>query len=303
MVVGLCLGLCGMVPMSTLITRWFNEKRGLATGMAFTGSGIGGMILQPIIGQLIANVGWRKTYFILGIVMFIAVVPCVVCFIRDDPSEKNLEPYGKAPVNKGAVNADGLTFAQAKKTPQMWLLLPIATISSAACSSMVQQIAPYAMDIGYSSTVAANIGAISLGTLAVGKIILGQLYDMKGSKFGTYMSVGAIVAALTCYTMASAQAILYVGIIFSGLGIAFSTVGYPIVTQSLFGKKDYSAIYGWVSCAGSIGTAIGSPLTSMIFDATGSYRMAWIVWSVACVVLLIIFTVMNKLPIKVQEQV
>ncbi|MEG1863565.1 MAG: MFS transporter, partial [Oscillospiraceae bacterium] len=288
MVVGLCLGLCGMVPMSTLITRWFNEKRGLATGMAFTGSGIGGMILQPIIGQLIANVGWRKTYFILGIVMFIAVVPCVVCFIRDDPSEKNLEPYGKAPVNKGAVNADGLTFAQAKKTPQMWLLLPIATISSAACSSMVQQIAPYAMDIGYSSTVAANIGAISLGTLAVGKIILGQLYDMKGSKFGTYMSVGAIVAALTCYTMASAQAILYVGIIFSGLGIAFSTVGYPIVTQSLFGKKDYSAIYGWVSCAGSIGTAIGSPLTSMIFDATGSYRMAWIVWSVACVVLLII---------------
>ena len=88
LIVGLCLGLCGMVPMSTLLTRWFNEKRGLATGLAFTGSGVGGMILQPIIGQLIANVGWRQTYLILGVLRFLVVVPCVIVFINAYPDGK-----------------------------------------------------------------------------------------------------------------------------------------------------------------------------------------------------------------------
>ena len=303
LVVGLCLGLCGMVPMSTLITRWFNDKRGLATGLAFTGSGVGGIFLQPIIGQLIANVGWRQTYFILGVVMFIAVVPCVICFIKDDPSEKNMQPFGKAPAVTTNVNADGFMFAQAKKTPQLWLLLPIATLTSAACCSMVQQIAPYAADIGYSSTVAANIGALSLGTLAIGKVILGQLYDMKGPKFGTYVGIAGIIAALACYTLAANSILLYAGIVISGLGIAFSTVGYPIVTQGLFGRKDYSAIYGLVSCAGSVGTAIGSPITSMIFDMTGSYRSAWIMWAVVNAGLILVYAIMTKMPLKEESNI
>ena len=96
-VVGLCMGLCGMVPMSTLITRWFNEKKGLATGLAFTGSGLGGMILQPIIGKLIVNVGWRNTYAILAVLMFVLVVPCTVFIIKDYPSDKGLQPFGGVP--------------------------------------------------------------------------------------------------------------------------------------------------------------------------------------------------------------
>lgn len=299
LVVGLCLGLCGMVPMSTLITRWFNDKKGLATGLAFTGSGVGGMVLQPIIGRLIANVGWRQTYFILGVVMFVFVVPCLIFLIKDFPSDKGLEPVGGAvKADEGQARDDGMGYAQVRKKSYFWIFLPLVTISSAAACSMVQQVAPYATDLGFSATVAANIGALSLGTLAVGKVLLGQIYDKKGNLFSTLLGLGCLVAAAACYSGATSSRLLYRGIVISGIGIAYTTVGYPINTQTMFGKKDYSSIYGIVQCFSSIGTAIGSPITSVIYDKTGSYRFAWIMWGVVNAAMIVIYIVLNKMSKK-----
>jgi MFS family permease len=300
-VVGLCLGLCGMVPMSTLITRWFNEKKGLATGLAFTGSGLGGMILQPIIGKLIVNVGWRNTYAILAVLMFVLVVPCTVFIIKDYPSDKGLQPFGgvpKAVDNAPVVEEGGMTLAQARKKAYFWMFLPLVTLSSAAACSMVQNVSPYVTDLGFDPTVAASLSALSLGVLAACKVILGQIYDKKGSLFTTVMSLACLVAAAACYGSAVNTAFLYAGIFISGLGIAYTTVGYPINTQSMFGKKDYSAIYGNVASFSSIGTAIGSPITSMIYDATGSYRMAWFMWAAVNAVAIVVFIALNKMAQK-----
>ena len=299
-VVGLCMGLCGMVPMSTLITRWFNEKKGLATGLAFTGSGLGGMILQPIIGELIVNVGWRNTYFYLAILMFVLVVPCTVFILKDYPSEKGLEPVGGAvkTTADAPVADDGMTLGEARKKLYFWMFLPLVTLSSAAACSMVQNVSPYVTDLGFDPTVAAKLSALSLGVLAACKVLLGQIYDKKGSLFTTVMSLTCLVGAAACYASAVNSTFLYAGIIISGLGIAYTTVGYPINTQSMFGKKDYSAIYGNVASFSSIGTAIGSPITSVIYDATGSYRMAWLMWAVVNAVAIFVFIALSKMAAK-----
>ncbi len=298
-VVGLCLGLCGMVPMSTLITRWFNDKKGLATGLAFTGSGFGGMILQPIIGKLIESQGWRNTYLILAVLMFVLVVPCTVFIIKDYPSDKGIEPLGGAKkAEEGTVADDGMTLAEARKKPYFWLFLPLVTLSSAAACSMVQNVSPYVTDLGYAPTVAASLSALSLGVLAACKVILGQIFDKKGSLFTTVMSLSCLVAAAACYGSAVNTVFLYAGIVVSGLGIAYTTVGYPINTQSMFGKKDYSAIYGNIASFSSIGTALGSPITSLIYDATGSYRMAWLMWAAVNAIAIVVFIALSKMAEK-----
>ena len=56
------IGFAGTVPMpvSIMINKWFGGKiRGTATGIAFLGSGLGGMILSPVLNSVIANNGWR----------------------------------------------------------------------------------------------------------------------------------------------------------------------------------------------------------------------------------------------------
>ncbi|MBR5520572.1 MAG: MFS transporter [Oscillospiraceae bacterium] len=300
-IVGFCLGLCGMVPMSTLITRWFNEKRGLATGLAFTGSGLGGMVLQPIIGKLIATTGWRNTYAVLAVIMFVLVVPCTVFIIKNDPADKGLEPYGgaKKPMESApVVEAEGMTLAQARKKAYFWMYLPLVTLTSAAACSMVQNVSPYVTDLGFDPTVAASLSALSLGILAGCKVLLGQIFDKKGSLFSTVMSLICMGVACFCYASATNSAFLYAGLVISGLGIAYTTVGYPINTQAMFGKKDYSAVYGNVASFSAIGTALGSPVTSIIYDATGSYRMAWAMWAVVNAVAVFVFIALTKMAEK-----
>ena len=299
-VVGICMSLCGIVAMSTLITRWFNEKKGLAMGLAFTGSGVGGVVLQPLIGKLIVNVGWRQTYFILAVLMFVTVVPFVAFLIKDYPSDKGLEPLGgiKKTETGEVVSNDGITLKEATKKSYFWFFALLATISSAAASSMVQNISPFVSDLGYPTTVAASLSALSLGVLAIAKVVLGQIYDKKGSLFGTILGLACMALAALSYASAVTTAFLYAGIMFSGLGVAYTTVGYPTNTQDMFGKKDYSAIYGLVATFSSIGIAIGSPITSIIYDATGSYRPAWIMWGSLVTVSVFVFVALYKMARK-----
>ncbi|MEG1896496.1 MAG: hypothetical protein RR162_09665, partial [Oscillospiraceae bacterium] len=85
----------------------------------------------------------------------------------------------------------------------------------------------------------------------------------------------------------------YGGIIISGYGSALSSVSYPIITQNLFGKKDYATIYGYSSVASSLGTAIGPFIVSSIYDALGSYQRAWVALSVACIIVTGLYVLLN----------
>ncbi len=61
-VVGIFGAGCSTLPASLLLTNWFNDKRGLAMGIAFTGSGIGGMLCNPLAQWVINNYGWQMAY-------------------------------------------------------------------------------------------------------------------------------------------------------------------------------------------------------------------------------------------------
>ncbi len=286
-VLGVCLALCGLIPISTLITKWFVDNRGLAMGIAFTGSGLGGLFLQPLIGHLIVNIGWENTYLVLAGLMFVCVVPFIILFIKDSPEEMNIKPYIKQgkketqeEIKEVPVMDEGLTLKEALKTSQLWVFLIVVALTTAMCSSFIQQTVPYLTDIGFSVTAAANFGALSLGALAIGKILLGQIYDYTGVLKGTVLSLSLLAITFIAFLFAENSMFLYAGIVASGLGIAFSTVGFSIITLRLFGKKEYGAIYGIVSSAASLGSAVGSPSANIIYDLTSSYKTTWTIWAV-----------------------
>ncbi len=292
-IVGICFSLCGFIPISTLITNWFLDNRGLATGIAFTGSGLGGMIFQPIIGKLLTTAGWQKTYIILSIIMFISVVPFVLLFIKDKPEDMNLSPYQKSNSkvenkNIDNLNQTGLTVTDALKTHQFKIFLIAVTIITTVCSSFIQQLAAHLTDIGYSINDAANAGALSLGILAVSKILIGRVYDYAGVLKGSIISLSCLSLTFISVLFAQHTAFLYSAVLLSGIGITFSTVGYSVITMAVFGKKHYGAIYGIITGASSIGSAIGSPIANILFDITKSYNTTWIIWAIITFISLII---------------
>lgn len=93
-VVGFSIGGMTMIPLSLIVSNWFHEKRGLAIGIAFMGSGVGGMVLQPITASIVQAMGWRTAYQCLGVLMFCTIVPCSFFVLKRSPADVGLKPLG-----------------------------------------------------------------------------------------------------------------------------------------------------------------------------------------------------------------
>lgn len=80
---------------SALTTNWFNFRRGLAISIALSGSGVGGVILSPLVSNMIVAQGWRAAFFLLAAIALVFALPLAVFFFRTRPSDKKLMPYSE----------------------------------------------------------------------------------------------------------------------------------------------------------------------------------------------------------------
>ena len=231
--------------------------------------------------------------------MALTLIPCALFLVRGRPEEKGLEPYGGAPKAGGVdLQQTGMSAAQARKTPMFWMWGFIMVIISGSCVCVTQHTAAYLTDLSYAYAFAAKMAAVVTASLAVGKVVMGVLFDKLGTRLGATLSVSLFISAMVLYCFAQKTAALYIGVCVVGFGLSFSTVAYSVVTQDLFGKRDFASIYGTLVVFSSLGGALGSPLIVAVFDTLGTYRPAWAALALlqaCCLVLLqIIFRIKGK---------
>lgn len=291
-ITGFCMCALASVGVSTLISNWFNEKRGLAIAIAATGSGIGGIFMNPFIGSLITNLGFRQTYFVLAAIMAVTLIPCTLFLVRGSPADMGLEPYGGTAKGSVDLQHSGMTAAEARKSPMFWMWMPVCIIISATCNCVMQHTVAYATDLGYEYSFAAGIASLITGSLAVGKLVMGAVFDKIGSRRAATVSLSIFCVALALYQFADHVAVLYIAASIIGFGLSFATVAYSVVTQDLFGKRDFAGIYSTLTIFSGLGSALGSPLIAGVYDVMGSYRLAWAVLSALMVVNIILVNAM-----------
>lgn len=81
---------------ATMLNRWFRKRMGIFIGICSAGSGIGGIVFNPLAGYLITEYGWRETYLVFGLFILIAVTPVLGFLLRSYPEDKGLSPFGTA---------------------------------------------------------------------------------------------------------------------------------------------------------------------------------------------------------------
>ena len=198
--VGLFAAGTSMIPVSILITNWFQKQRGLAMSIAMAGSGVGGALFSPLIGSWITNWGWRKTYVILGVIMLIVLVPLSILIIRQKPADKNLEPYGANEANevkKASAEKEWEVSLKVLRTkPVFWSFVLGVTLISLT-GGIISHIPSAIMDAGYSTTTAASIASLYLAIAVPGKLVLGHIFDKYGARAGILF--GNIVFFLSCH--------------------------------------------------------------------------------------------------------
>ena len=272
------------------LPNWFVRRRGLAVSIAFSGVGVGSIILMPWLQVLIERGGWRTACFTLGVVALVLLAPLNL-LVRGRPAELGLEPDGDRAASAGGPTrrsnvvdaawvAVDWTLARALRTSRFWWIALGYLCGLYSWYAVQVHQTKYLVEIGFSPGVAAwALGLVSLVAIP-GQISLGHLSDRIGREWvWTVGSLGFVLCyvALLLLRDLPTPALLYLMVVSQGL------LGYGLVSvigaipAEIFEGRHYGSIFGTLMLASIAGGAVGPWLTGVIHDATGGYTLAW--WS------------------------
>ena len=286
---GFGLGLGYLAPVANLV-RWFNDRPGLATGMAIMGFGGGAMIGSPLAKDLIAHFqsahhgtpGVAPTLLVMGGVYFLAMIFGAIIVRIPPPGYRPAgTPAPAAPASgTPAAALPGIPFATAVRTPQFWLLWVALCVNTTAGISIIEKASPLIIDFfgkalgptnqAQAATAAGFVGFISLFN-AGGRFFWSTISDYVGRKatFAAFFVIGIPLYALLTRTDANHldSVVLFVAIVavlLSIYGGGFSTM--PAYLRDVFGTRDLNAIYGLMLTAWSVAGVLGPQLVNVLLD-------------------------------------
>lgn len=266
--------LYGAIPIALLTTRWFNEKRGLVTGISFTGAGIISVLLSAPLTRMIEKYGWRNGYRLIALATLLIMIPNIFLLIKERPEDMGLKPYGDMTEKKSRL-PEGYSRKQAVKLPSFWLLATGTFLLGMITTPAQQQLVAWWGDNGNSSELAAGMYSFSIFVSIFAKILLGGMFDKLGVRIGAgicgLMAGGSFVALLL---FRSGYLLLIPAMLF-GTVTAIQVVALPYLTNQFFGDREYGAIYGLITPVLYLGVSLGIPLSAMGYDFTGSYGVVW----------------------------
>jgi MFS family permease len=282
-----CLGYTGQ---GLFLPNWFVRRRGLALSVAFSGVGVGSIILLPWLQTLIGGVGWRAACWAMGGLVLVLLAPLNL-LLKRRPEDLGLQPDGDGAQREGAAGgaanvvdpawaAVDWTLGRAMRTARFWwIALGYLSGLFAWYAVQVHQ-TKYLIEVGFSPTHAAwALGLVSLAGIP-GQIALGHLSDRIGREWvWTVGSLGFAIcyAALLLLRHAPTPALLHLMVVSQGmLGYGLTSVVGAIPAE-IFQGRHYGTIFGTLMLASIAGGAAGPWVTGVVHDATGSYALAfWI---------------------------
>lgn len=263
----------GMVPHVFLISEWFSSNRASAIGFVYAGTGVGLMVLAPLSEWLMSGYGWARALQIYAAVVFFVLLPMVWVFYQHGPHGERLK-------QRGAKTEAGPEWSAklALKSLQFWLLF-IARVAAASGTTVIvtHQVA-HVVDVGFSKLLSASVFGLAGITSSFGRVIFGFIADRLSKQAAYTLNIGMTVIGVGALMILSDPTqvwLLYVYVIFFGIGFGSRAVIFSALTADIFSGKGFGAILGYSTVAVGVGGALGSWLGGVLHDWTGSYLLAF----------------------------
>ena len=291
---GIGTGLCYLPSISTGI-KWFQDKRGMVTGIIIFGFGFGAAFLAPLAARFIEAYGWRMTMLIYG-AGFGAIIIGSAQLLKSPP--ENWSPPGWMSQKNSKINIARYDFSpkQMLNTITFKLMFMTYLISMVAGMMIIGHISNFVSDISYTTMQAAFALTILSIANGFGRIIFGVVSDKTGrTNTLTFLFVLIGITTLLLFYMTSLFAIyMAAGII--GLCFGGFLAVYPAMTADFFGTKSFGINYGIVFMGYGVGCFVGPWLGGMVYDTTGSYVFAFTVAGILALGAGIVSYLFLKLP-------
>lgn len=301
------------IPCNTTVVKWFQRKRGLALGLASSGSSCGILTCPPLASHLIAQWGWRPVYCAFGITILL-LLNVVARFMVRSPELLGLAPDGDPPAPTTRTSASpathtgdptqhvnvvvsiGWTLQQAWRLPSFWLLFVVFIIMLLTVPVPFVHIVAYARDLGFSPTQGALAVSVMGFCAFAGSLSLGPLSDRIGRKQGLVISLILQVVAFLLFFSAQSLGQVYSGAAAFGFFYGSMATLFPALIGDYFGRLHAGAIAGFLFAGAGILGAWGPMIAGYLRDTSGSYHVAFASGIATSVVALGLFICTPKPP-------
>ena len=298
---GFLIGLFGcsatFAPLIADTSLWWVRRRGIAVAICASGNYLGGAIWPSIVQHFVESVGWRQTYFGLGLFCFVAMTSLAL-LMRRRPSIVSALPtkpgVTAASTKPGATATSNFPFGLTPAKAQA--LLCIAGVACCVAMSMPQvHIVAYCGDLGYGAARGAQMLSIMLGFGIASRLISGAICDRIGGV--RTLLLGSVLqgVALLLFLPFDSLVSLYVIAALFGLFQGGIVPSYAIIIREYFPASEAGARFGMVIMCSLFGMALGGWMSGKVFDVTGSYHAAFmngIAWNLLN--LTIAFTLLRR---------
>jgi MFS family permease len=261
----------GMLPASSLVSRWFQKKLSTAMGVISASMGVGLLVFSPIVQSLVAQRGWRGAYQVLGLMLL-----AVLALIQFLPWRRIAAgaPEIAAARKQQAADGQAWTVSRALRTPVFWALFGVMFCTSVSTFAVSVQLVAYLIESGLPPLQAASIYGLVGMVSIVGTFLAGSLADRIGEMRVAIISYGSTiagVAALAALGSSHAMAMVAAFVVLFGTMQGSRGPLVAVLSARNFAGGRQTGIYGAVLFGMGMGGALGSWGSGALYDLTGGY--------------------------------
>jgi MFS family permease len=270
---GCAHGLCGLVPMTTVIARWFNARRALAFSIGSTGLSLGGIAVTPFVALAVERHGLGATAPWMALGLFLGIVPLALLVVRPSPQSMGLAPDGLSRAEAAAAPAAPSTsFREALRHGYFY------AVSVSYLFVLGSQVAAIAHLYRLASTrdgaeTAALALAVVASTSTIGRLIGGAILLKAPSRHFALAMMTMQALGLAGLAFAQGRWSILAGVVTFGLTMGNILMLHPLLLVERYGTRDYGRIYALSQLASVWGLAGGAAVVGLMYEASGGYEV------------------------------
>ena len=257
-------------PVTVMISRWFPNRRGVASSGAVAGNAVGQLLIVTALAAVLVSLDWRWSFTVLGIANVAILAPLVFLAVRDKPTEDDVELSSLAA--RAVTPPDSaLSLGRTLTSPQLGLLVTIYSICGFQDFFVATHIVAFARDQGVGSVLAGNLLAL-MGLMGLmGVLASGLLADAFGAVRPTVICffIRMFIFALIIFDQSTSSIFIF-GLVY-GLTFLITAPLTVVFVGNIFGVARLGILAGSISMVHQISGGAGAFVGAWIFDNRGNY--------------------------------
>lgn len=278
------------ITFTRTVNSWFDKRRGIALGLAMSGTGLFGILCKPYLAWVIGTWSWRAGYAAIGAIPLVLALPLAIAWFR--------EPSGEARQHMTqAEKRTGLTRGEALRGTKFWIIALAMLIVSFTLGGPVPNLEGILKDRGFDAATALSLTPLIGLSAIAGRIVGGLLLDRFWAPAVAFVILG--LPSIACWLLSqgnydfatAAFAILMIGF---ALGIEYDVLAY--LTSRYFGLKAYSGLYSILYVFFALGSGVAPLVFGRIKDVTHGYGPALLTSAIALPLAAALFLLLGRYP-------